>query len=64
MAKHAATRFFDGLILGIDEVAAEHGALVLTTTTRTPDGRRPLSARCRPDGSTASSSCRPGATSS
>jgi LacI family transcriptional regulator len=35
--KHASTRFFDGLIRGIDEVAAEHGALVLTATTRTAD---------------------------
>lgn len=37
MAKHASTRFFDGLILGIEEVAADHGALVLTATTRTAE---------------------------
>jgi LacI family transcriptional regulator len=37
VAKHASTRFFEGVIRGIDEVAAEHGALVLTATTRTAD---------------------------
>jgi LacI family transcriptional regulator len=37
VVKHVSTRFFDGLIRGIDEVAAEHGALVLTAATRTSD---------------------------
>jgi LacI family transcriptional regulator len=35
--RHVSTRFFDSLIRGIDEVAAVHGALVLTAATRTPD---------------------------
>jgi len=37
VVKHVSTRFFDGLISGIDKVAAEHGALVLTAATRTSD---------------------------
>jgi LacI family transcriptional regulator len=37
VTKHASTRFFEGVIRGIDEVAAQHGALVLTATTRTAD---------------------------
>ena len=37
VAKHSSTRFFEGLIRGIEDVAAEHGALVLTTSTRTAD---------------------------
>jgi LacI family transcriptional regulator len=37
VVKHASTRFFDSLIRGIDEVAAVHGALVLTATTRMAD---------------------------
>ena len=37
VAKHSSTRFFEGLIRGIEDVAAEHGALVLTATTRTAD---------------------------
>ena len=49
MAKHSSSRFFDGLILGIEEVADEHGALVLTATTRTAERAqatlRALSAR-------------------
>ncbi len=35
--RHVSTRFFDSLIRGIDDVAAAHGALVLTAATRTPD---------------------------
>lgn len=37
VVKHSSTRFFEALIRGIDEVAAEHGALVLTATTRTAE---------------------------
>ena len=37
VVRHASTRFFDNLIRGIDEVAAEHGALVLTAATRMAD---------------------------
>jgi LacI family transcriptional regulator len=37
VAKHASTRFFEVVIRGIDDVAAQHGALVLTATTRTAD---------------------------
>jgi LacI family transcriptional regulator len=37
VAKHSSTRFFEGMIRGIEDVAAEHGALVLTATTRTAD---------------------------
>jgi LacI family transcriptional regulator, galactose operon repressor len=33
VVEHPATRFFDGLIRGINEVAGKHGALVLTATT-------------------------------
>lgn len=41
VVKHASTPFFDGLIRGIDEIAAENGALVLTATTRTSDREKP-----------------------
>lgn len=37
VVKHASTRFFDGLIRGIEGVAGDHGALVLTATARNAD---------------------------
>ena len=35
VAQHTSTRLFDGLIRGIEAVAAEHGSLVLTAAART-----------------------------
>lgn len=37
LTRHTSTRFHDQLVLGIDAVAAEHGALVLTAATRTAE---------------------------
>lgn len=38
--RHSATRFYDNLIRGVEEVADRHGALVITTASRTPERER------------------------
>lgn len=38
--KHTSTRFYEDLIRGIEEVADEHGALVITASSRSPERER------------------------
>ena len=40
--RHSSTRFYGSLIRGIDEVAADHGVLVLTAASRTAEGERAI----------------------
>jgi LacI family transcriptional regulator len=38
--RHSSTRFYDDLIRGVEEVAEQHGALVITAGSRTADRER------------------------
>ena len=38
--RHSSTRFYENLIRGVDEVAQDHGALVLTAGSHTPERER------------------------
>lgn len=40
MLRHSSTRFYDNLIRGVEEVAEQHGVLVLTAASQTPERER------------------------